>query len=183
MAGYSGHGTQLFVFKKTPGTVWVPQTDANINTANEQAIDWVKIGQTRDFTGPNFDINDVDVTNNDSPNHFKEYIPGLIEPGDLSFSIIFNPSDATHVAQAATDTEALMAMLLAREVRHFRLQLPIGTSGRYESVADPLPDWDTANDTFYSFDGYIKGLGNEAQMEDAVMMDVTLKVTGNVRLD
>lgn len=178
MPGFSGHGAQLYVFKDAQ-TWTVPPDDTS--PVNLTLADWQKIGRTRDFSGPSLQVNDVDVTNNDSVNHFKEYIAGLIDPGDFTFDIVFDPNDQTHVGSSA---DGLMQMLLSREVRHFRQLLPIpdsGSAGIY--AASTLPtNWDLTNDVFWGFDGFVKEMSPETAMEEAIMVSVGIRITGNVAI-
>ena len=49
-----------------------------------------KIGQTRDIKGPDSEVGDIKVTNNDSPDNTKEYGPGMIEPGTIGWDLVFS---------------------------------------------------------------------------------------------
>ena len=81
--GYSGHGAQLYAFD---GATWAYPGDgtnaANIapETLNRALNEWRRVARTRDLSGPSLSTNDIDITSNDSPEHFKEYIAGLIDP-------------------------------------------------------------------------------------------------------
>lgn len=53
---------------------------------------FVKIGEVKDFTGPNGSAPTIDVSNFDSSE--AEFIPGLSMPGELQMSMNFVGSDA-----------------------------------------------------------------------------------------
>ena len=164
---------------------------------NADQEDWLSIGRTRDLSGPSLSTNDIDITSNDSPEHFKEFIAGLIDPGELTFDIVFDPAVATHIGTG----ESLLVYLKDRLTRHWRLLLPIqgSTPGIYRitpsstageriiiprdapaNAGSPDQDWNGANDTFFQFDGYVKDFGFETAMEDAIMGSIGVRITGNV---
>ena len=175
MAGFSGHGAGLFV---------IPDVATAIA---ETVATWTKVGNTRDISGPSLSTNDVDVTNNDSENHFKEYIAGLIDPGEVTFDIVLDPDERTHIGTS----NSLLAWELDRLVRHWRLLLPIdgdlvmakaGGSGLY-TVASGIAttgSFDATKDTFIKFDGFVKGFDIATPMEEAIMASLTIRTTGNV---
>ena len=199
MPGYSGHGAGLFAY--TSGTAWTASTrtdPGNTVRGLPASRNWLKVGRTRDITGPALSTNDVDVTNNDSEDHFKEYIAGLIEPGETSFDIVLDPSDPTHTGAS----NSLLAWELDRLVRHWRLLLPIegsnadvtpspldpaNTSGIYtvaEGIrdSDVVANWSAAAgiDTFVQFDGFVKNFEITTPMEEAIMASITIRTTGRV---
>jgi hypothetical protein len=53
---------------------------------------YVKIGQSKDIKGPSPEVGEIKLTNNDSPLNTKESAPGMIEPGDISFQVIYTPT-------------------------------------------------------------------------------------------
>jgi len=50
------------------------------------------LGQVMDVTAPDQSVDDVEFTNNDSANGFKEYIPGLSDGGTVSFEVVYEES-------------------------------------------------------------------------------------------
>lgn len=54
---------------------------------------YTKIGQTKDIKGPDSEVGDVKVTNNDSPDNTKEYGPGMIEPGVIGWDLVYEKTD------------------------------------------------------------------------------------------
>ena len=53
---------------------------------------WTKVGQSKDIKGPTPEVGDIKITNNDSPANTKESAPGMIEPGEISFEVIYTPA-------------------------------------------------------------------------------------------
>lgn len=69
--GYIGHGSSLSYGSTATGS-------------------WTTIGMVEDIKVPEPEVDDVELTNQDSPNSYKEYIPGLIEGGQGEFDLIYN---------------------------------------------------------------------------------------------
>lgn len=53
------------------------------------------IAEIDDLTPPNEKADVLDATNFDSPNGYKEFIAGMVDPGDLKFSMNFLPGSAS----------------------------------------------------------------------------------------
>ena len=56
------------------------------------------IAEVGSITGPTLTRDIIDVTNQDSAGAYREFIGGLIDPGELSFDINYIPTDATQDA-------------------------------------------------------------------------------------
>jgi len=109
---------------------------------------YTPIAQTVDLNGPEPEIGDVKVTNNDSENATHEHLPGLIEPGENEFKVVY--------AKAACNT--LYTMFGTRTVYWWKETYPDGA--------------------FWKFKGYMKKFGTEAPTEDgAIMNTIGLKLT------
>lgn len=77
-------------------------------------VTYTSVAQVLDIDGPSIKTDSVDITNMDSTSATREKIPGLIDPGQYTFSIV-------HLKTTVT---ALFALL--RVVRFWRLTLPGG---------------------------------------------------------
>jgi hypothetical protein len=64
---------------------------------------YVKIGQTKDIKGPSIEAGEIKVTNNDSPNNSKEKRPGMADPGDMSWEIVYTPAGYTALYASVGD--------------------------------------------------------------------------------
>jgi len=95
----------------------------------------------------------VEVTTHDSPDAYKEYIPGLLDAGDVAVEGYFN----------ATDTDGQIAMLTDMNARQSR-------SASIEFPASIGASW--------TFDGLITSLKiGDAPVDGAIPFTATIKVT------
>lgn len=58
------------------------------NTAGTAGT-YTALAQTMDIKGPDSEVGDIKITNNDSPTNSKEYAPGLTEPGTMSWNLVY----------------------------------------------------------------------------------------------
>lgn len=109
---------------------------------------YTDIVQTVDLAGPSPEVGDIKITNNSSPNNTHEYMPGLIEPGELDFDIVYTK------AQCAT----LYALLGDGNTYFWRETWPDGSK--------------------WEFKGYVKGFGTEGETEDGKLTNsMKIKLT------
>lgn len=111
-----------------------------------------KVGQVRTISGPGVDFADVDTTCMDSSSNYRTFVPGLGDPGELTFSVVYDSTNATH----------------ARLVYHMNNRRT-NTYTLYHGTSDADGD---------SFVAYVKSLSREIPMDDVITADYTLKVTG-----
>jgi len=83
---------------------------------------YVPIAKVRDVKGPGLKLDTEDVTTYDS-NGWKEYEGTLIDGGEVSFELEYDPALSTHSGQQS-NTEGLPAMLAARQPRDFKITFP-----------------------------------------------------------
>lgn len=110
------------------------------------------IGEITNISGPNESVDSVDVTSFDSANTSQDFIPGLIDGGEITFTVIY---DGT----AAGTADALQTAFLGPE-EEWEIVYPDGSS-------------DTA-------DGSVTALGKQIPNGDKITQDVTIKFTGKV---
>ena len=60
---------------------------ATITSGN--AGSYTMVAQTQDISSPEMEVGDVKTTNNSSPNNSHEYRPGLTEPGEVEFDVVY----------------------------------------------------------------------------------------------
>lgn len=106
----------------------------------------------QDISGPELTADSRDVTSHDSAGAFKEYVTGLLDSGEVTFDVFWDPDTATHVA--------LRADLLSRVRRNFKLLW--GSA--------PLETWD--------FAGQITRFAPSAPVDGMLAASITIKVTG-----
>jgi hypothetical protein len=134
MAKTIGYGSVLLVCSTSNGT-----------TEN-------KIAAVRSISGPGVSGNDVDTTTLDSSSNFRTFTPGLLDPGELTISMIYDPTDVGH--------KRLTRYMGSRINANFKV-CETSTAG-----------------TVQSFSGYVKGMSREIPMDDVITCDVTIKVSG-----
>lgn len=106
------------------------------------------------------DLNDSDdielreATNHQSPGRRREYISGLIDGGEITFTVNFLPNNATH--NRITGLKSKLGTTV-----NFRLEEP-------------------GNATGYQFAAVVQNLGNAYPVDEIMEMTVTLKKTGDV---
>jgi predicted secreted protein len=59
-------------------------------------VSYASISQVRSITGPTTKPTIVDITTHDTPGFWRRKLSVLVDPGQLSFKINFDRSDATH---------------------------------------------------------------------------------------
>lgn len=97
----------------------------------------------------------IDVTNHGSTGGYREFLSGLKDPGEVTFTINYVPTEGTHDAQTG---------LLA--------ELSGGTTRNYKVV------WPDISNTTWSFAALVTGFTPSAPADGALTADVTLKISG-----
>lgn len=121
---------------------------------------WVTTAEQVNVNGPSLSSDDVEVTNHDSPNSTKEYIPALLDTGEISFDGNFIPSNASQ--------QQLLADQVARTVSDWRIVLP-------DAVL-------LANRTKWTFEGYIKTLDFSYPTPTQMTISGSMKLAGAATL-
>jgi hypothetical protein len=107
---------------------------------------------------PSQEADDVEVTDLDSPDGFKEYIAGMTEPGECSFEINFLPSHPSHNA-----TTGLLADKASGAKKNWEIE------------------FSDEGATKCHFAAYVKGFGpSTVSPNDPLRANVTLKLSGTV---
>ncbi|HEV7299256.1 MAG TPA: phage tail tube protein [Tepidisphaeraceae bacterium] len=109
---------------------------------------YVDIAQTVDLAGPSPEVGEISITNNDSPDNCKEYLPGMIEPGELEFEIVYEKEQCAD----------LYAMFGDDIVYFWRETYPDGST--------------------WKFKGFLKSFGTEGETEDGALTNtISIKLT------
>jgi len=112
---------------------------------------FTEIAEVKSVSGPELGMGIIDVTNMQSPNNTREFLPSLIDPGEVSFDINLLGGSVAHKA-LKTDMEA-------RTRRNFQLVFT------------------DANGSYLAFAGYLVGFGFSASIEEALSASLRIKVT------
>lgn len=92
------------------------------------------ISEVRDGSGPEQKAERDDVTNQSSPDFYKEWIPTLLDGGDVSFDCNYIPGDASQAG--------LLAAMQARSLEDFTLTAPAPYSGEVIGFQAYVVNWD-----------------------------------------
>lgn len=111
---------------------------------------WDSPGEVNSLTPPAFAVDAIDVTHMQSVNGTREFIPGLMDPGEASVEMNFKPG---------SEGEALILSVLRTKIKA-RCTFPAG-----ETV---------------TFDAIITGYAPAVPMDDKMTATLTVKVSGVV---
>lgn len=117
-----------------------------------------EIDGTQEVNLPERELGTAEITNDDSPDFHKDYMPGLYEPGNVSFTYVYG-----RTIFAAVETI-------------FQLANAAGTRAsatKFWKVT--LPDLSTA-----SFQGFLVKHDLPAELEDAVVVEGEIQVIGKI---
>lgn len=112
------------------------------------------IAEVKSISGVGFNVNFADITHMESPSAIREFLPTLIEPGEISLTLNFLPDNATH--------DAIRIDLLARTKRNFKL-----------NFTDNTP-------AIWSFSGYYSSVQVNSSVDGVLEATVSIKQTGSV---
>ena len=121
---------------------------------------YAAIGQVKDITGPGLTRGTIDVTDHDSSG-VREFLAGLTDGGELTFSIGFDPTNAEHVAlHTSLTTASCTASAAAWELD---LNVCSGTA-------------------VWTFDGFVTGFSPGVPVEGEQTVDLSVKLNGGTTL-
>jgi hypothetical protein len=109
-----------------------------------------------DLTGPGQKSDTIDTTTHNQTSPYKSFMAGLREGGDVKVPIFFDPSSSTHTG--------LITTFEAGQPVNWQLCPPFS----------PVVKW--------SFAGLLIDIGHTYKIKDAVMADITIKVSGKPTL-
>lgn len=131
------------------GTVAVDTFGTTI-TLNASAI-----GQIQDIAGPALSTDTDEITNHSSPGGVEEFIPTIKRTGEVTFPIVFDPGNVSHVA--------LQTAWSAKSLDEYVLTAPDGST--------------------WTFDAYVIGLGEAFPVAGHWQRDITLRPSGEPIFD
>lgn len=109
---------------------------------------YTTIGEQMDVTPPGIDVDMVDATHNESPNAHREFIAGLVDGGEVSFTIHYAPDNAAMAALYARLRQTVVC----------RTVFPTGAYVDYSAL--------------------LQSIEPEAPTEDKAVATITFKITG-----
>ena len=114
------------------------------------------VGNVKDIDGPGMkgDFEDVTTHSSAAAGNFKEWMPTLMDGGNVKFDLLWDPNDVTHVGLQADQTGQVK--------RNFQLVFP------------------TAPVKTAAFAAYIDVFSFKASVKGMIIRQLSLKVTGPV---
>jgi hypothetical protein len=116
------------------------------------------IAEVRDINGPEQTADKDDVTNQSSPDHYREWVTTLLDGGDVTFTCNYIPGDSSQTG--------LLTALQNRGIEPFTIE---NDTGMGSAVT-------------ISFDARVMKWGSKFPHAKAATLDVTLAVTGPVSI-
>lgn len=113
---------------------------------------YTTLAEVTDITPPSESVDVIDVTHMASPDSTREFIQGLMDPGEVSLEMNFEPSSATD--------DFIRAWRSSRETRSCKITFP--------------------NSVTWIFDGFVTGYEPTIPLEDKMTATLTCKVTSSV---
>jgi hypothetical protein len=114
------------------------------------------LGEVKDLTPPSDNVDILDATHMSSPNRTREFVKGLNDPGECSFTLNFLPGEA--------DDDAIQSLRAATAARNFRITFPaVGAS--------PAVTW--------TFAGFLVGYEPQIPTSEIMTANVRIKVTSS----
>lgn len=133
------------------GILW----GSTLEKSTDGGTTWVNVPEAKGIIVPTTQTDYVEVTSLDSPNGFREFIPGLRDAGEVSFSANFTSNGYAEML-ADQNSRALI---------------------KYRSTLTLLPG-ETVPSVF-ECDGYpTVSKSNTSDPGEAMMMEVTVRISG-----
>ena len=117
------------------------------------------IAEVANISGPSLSMDTIDVTNHSSTDGWREFIGGLLDGGEISLDINYQPTEGTH-----DFTTGLLKNMSNKTVRNFQLVFPDGSS------------------TTWSFSALITAFEPSEPIDNKLSAAVTLKLAGKPTL-
>jgi predicted secreted protein len=122
------------------------------NSPGNSPPTYVEMDEILNVTPPNLQVDEVEVTHNTSPNRTKEFIAGMIDPGDAGFEMNFIPGSVSDV--------------MLRKLQQ---------NGTRVSTKFQFP-----NGVFWTFLSIVKGYETASETQDKMTATISLKTAGSV---
>lgn len=118
------------------------------------------IAEVADIGGPSFELGTEESTHHQSTDGWREFVPTLLDGGEVEFELNFLPADASQGYSGG-----LLDDMVNRVLRNFQLVFP-----------------DVATTT-WAFGAYVTGFEPDAPVEGKLSASVTLKISGKPTLE
>lgn len=111
-----------------------------------------------ELSAPGISLDTEEITNHSQSDHYRKFAGTLLDAGEVSATVLYDPSNATHVA--------LVADIAARTQRNFRLEFPGATTNAR-----------------WSFAGYITSFQPETPTDAHLKASLSIKITASITIE
>ncbi len=125
-------------------------SDGILGHGTTLAIGVTTIGNIQSITGPNQTRDSIDVSTMDSVNKWREFIPGRLDAGEITFTVNYDGASGGTANDLNTKLTAVASTILVT-----------------------FPDTSS-----FSCSGFVTGLGHAIPFDDKITQDITIKLTG-----
>jgi Lambda phage tail tube protein, TTP len=119
---------------------------------------YTTITEVKDIKGPAQALDTDEITNQSSPNQYKEFIATLLDGGEVTFQCVLVPGDATQ-----DSVSGLLSWMQARGLQDWQIVPPGTYSSHTMTFSAYVTKWDTAE-----------------PVAAHATLDITLRITGPV---
>lgn len=119
---------------------------------------YTAIAQVSNISGPSMQMDTIDVTTHDSTDGFREFVEGLVDPGEVTFDLVFDPDEATHDNASG----GVLYELHQRTKKAFSLDFTDSTA------------------TVVKFQAFVTSFEPSLSVDGAMTASLTLKLTGTL---
>lgn len=119
---------------------------------------WTTLARVKDIPFPESTVDEIDVTSMDSPNATKEFIPGLVDNGEMSFELDWIPESPTHVL--------LKSLKNSRELVQIRITVP-----NELTPAEPYIE---------TYAGWCKGYARTSAVQSQMTATATFRINAEI---
>jgi predicted secreted protein len=124
---------------------------------------FTKIAEVQDIDGPSMSRDTIEVTSQDSASGWREFIPGMRDGGEVSFTANWIP-----VAATQDGTTGLLSKFTDDDLHNFKIiTADDGSSGTMD----------------IDFAAIVTDFSISLNMEEQATLDITLKISGAVTID
>jgi len=116
---------------------------------------YASVGNCQEITPPDSKASDKDISYVQMAAPWRQFQPGMIDPGECTFKLIYEK----------TRYALLFADFSARATRYWRVA---------------FPDVLTTTGSTLNFQGYVNGLSEPMAIDDEVVVECKIKVSGQV---
>lgn len=137
-----------------------PSFGATLGVDLAGGTSYTTIPQVMDITGPGISRGSVDVTAHDSPDGYREFVPGLADGGEVGFELGWDPGTVTHTQVSGS-----------------------GILSDFEADGCTLAAWELdlhvcSGTVIWTFDGFLTGAEGAVPIEGQLTQSITIKISG-----